>query len=81
MPANVRPASVSTADEAIAMFQENSSPSSPNGARKSLVETIAKDDRIKVIDRAKRSLAWSRDPARQPVPGAENMTDDQVSLT
>merc|ERR1719275_523760 len=32
-----------------------------------------------VIRIAARSLAWSRDPARQTVPGAENMTDDQAA--
>ena len=35
-------------------------------------------ERKRVINKAKRSLAWAQDADRPPVPGAEKMTHDQV---
>ena len=32
-----------------------------------------------LIEQAKRCLAWAHDPDRAAVPGAENMTEDQVT--
>ena len=33
-----------------------------------------------MIEQAKRCLAWAHDPARTVVPGAEDMTKDQVRV-
>ena len=42
------------------------------------VKPIAKAQRDNLLDYAQRSLAWARDRARPRVPGAAQMTNDQV---
>ena len=39
---------------------------------------INKKDRDRVIDKARRCLAWAHDKERPAVPGADAMTNDQV---
>merc|ERR1719182_1364083 len=40
------------------------------------VDIIDENARNILIEQAKRCLAWAHDPARTPVPGAEDMTKD-----
>ena len=47
-------------------------------SRVSCLRSMSKRDRKKLIAKAKSCLAWANDPARAAVPGAENMTNDQV---
>ena len=39
---------------------------------------ISEIEKKRVINKAKRCLQWAQDADRPPVPGAANMTDDQV---
>ena len=43
-------------------------------------DPISEIDRKRVINKAKRCLEWAQDSDRPPVPGAANMTDDQVTV-
>ena len=41
-------------------------------------EPISEIEKKRVINKAKRCVQWAQDADRPPVPGAANMTDDQV---
>merc|ERR1719247_3811515 len=43
------------------------------------VDVMDKYSRNTLIEQAKRCLEWAHDPARTPVPGAEDMTKDQAA--
>ena len=44
------------------------------------MDIIDEHSRNILIEQAKRCLAWAHDPARTVVPGAEDMTKDQVRV-
>ena len=44
----------------------------------SQLHLISKIEKKRVINKAKRCLQWAQDADRPRVPGAENMTNDQV---
>ena len=67
-----------TANATKAMFDECKELNSQRKKRVPGLDPIHNNERKIVIDKAKRSLAWARDPGRAVVPGAENMTEDQV---
>ena len=78
-PPNARHASTRTVDVASAMFREsNRARESSRKNSVSQIRPITKKDRERVITKAIRCLKWAHDPARQVVPGAEAMTNDQV---
>ena len=63
-------------------YNPNPNPNpNPNSQLKSKdVEIIDESARNRLIEQAKSCLAWAHDPARTVVPGAENMTKDQVRV-
>ena len=71
-PPHVRHSCTLTADVATVMFNESNKKSNHS------LSCIKKKDRDRVIDKAKRCLAWAHDPARPAVTGAEALTNDQV---
>ena len=77
---HIRHSSARTADVASAMFRESRSRRSQRHKSLSQLHPISESDRDRIIDRARRCLAWAYDPARAPVPGAESMNNEQVSL-
>ena len=79
-PLHARHSSARTADVASVMFRESRSRRSQRDNSLSQPVPISESDRDRVIDRARRCLAWAYDPARAPVPGAESMNNEQVSL-
>ena len=70
-----------TAAVASAMFREsNGGRESSHKSSVSQMRPIKIKDRNHVIAKAIRCLEWAHDPARPVVPGAENMTKDQVRV-
>ena len=69
---NTVAASTVTANASLAMFRQFKTTHGES------VDPITQFDRKRVMHAATRCLAWARDPARAPVPGAENLTNDQV---
>ena len=62
-----------TANAATTMFRQSKRDSAFSGIR-----PIDEIDRTIMIEKAKMCLEWAHDPSRAAVPGAENMTDNQV---
>ena len=71
-------ASSVTANAALAMFRKSKSFKTKSKTSASDVGIIDQYERNRVLHAAERCLAWAHDPARTAVPGAENVTDDQV---
>ena len=67
-----------TANAAAKMFEElrQREDSSPRDVPR--VSHIRKGQLKQLIKKAKRCFAWAHDPARVAMPGAENVTNDQV---
>ena len=76
--ASEAPASPLTINAVTKMFKDSAVRKSSNASFG--LKPIDKIDRHIVNDKAEMSLAWAHDPARPVVPGAENMTNDQVRL-
>ena len=71
-------ATTHTANAATAMAQESKSLKEDSENSVYNVAPINKTARDLVIDKAIRSLAWAHDEERQQVPGASQITNDQV---
>ena len=67
-------ASISSSNTSLTM-PENARDSDASRRR---VDSISEIDRKRVVSKAKRCLEWAQDPERPAVPGAEQMTQDQV---
>ena len=71
-------AATQTANAAAGMLQASSSPNSKTQSKVLQIKPITALDSDQVIHKAKACLAWAHDPDRKAIPGAENLTKDQV---
>ena len=71
-------AATQTANAAAGMLQASFSSEFKTQSKVLQIKPITALDSDQVIHKAKACLAWAHDPARKAIPGAENVTKDQV---